>query len=49
MLTSAKCVICGGDLASQKERDLRICFVCRRYGLLISVWPKEITPSLSVY
>ncbi len=48
MITSTKCVICGEALASQREKDLGICFSCRRYGLLNGVWPKENTPSLSV-
>jgi hypothetical protein len=48
MITSTKCVICGEALASQREKDLGICFLCRRYGLLNGVWPKENTPSLPV-
>jgi len=34
MRSSTNCVVCGDPLASQREKDLRICFVCRRYGLL---------------
>ena len=46
MRKSTKCVICGETLASSREKDLRICFACRRYGSLNGFWPKQTKPSI---
>jgi hypothetical protein len=46
MRISIACIICGGSLASQREKDLQICFACRRYGLLNGFWPKKNLPSI---
>jgi hypothetical protein len=46
MRSSTKCVICGETLASQREKDLRICFSCRRYGLLNGLRPSKTIPSI---
>jgi hypothetical protein len=45
MRSSTNCIICGETLASQREKDRRICFECRRYGLLNGFWPKKNTVS----
>ena len=41
MRSSTNCIICGGPLASQSEKDRGICFECRRYGLLNGSWPRK--------
>jgi hypothetical protein len=46
MRSSPNCVICGDTLSSQREKDLRICLSCRRYGLVNGFWPKKNTPSI---
>ena len=46
MRSSTKCIICNKTVASQTEKDLRLCFACRRYGLRNGFWPKKNTPSV---
>jgi hypothetical protein len=39
---SSRCLICDAKLQSEKEQKIRICFECRRYGLLNGYWPKSV-------
>jgi hypothetical protein len=36
---STRCIVCGVQLESEKERNMHICFECRTYGLLNGCWP----------
>jgi hypothetical protein len=36
------CPHCEKPLQDDREVEMRVCFVCRRFGLLLGVWPSEL-------
>ena len=41
------CPHCQQSLASEREQYINCCYVCRRYGLLLGVWPEKRGAMLS--
>jgi hypothetical protein len=37
---SIPCSHCGATQLSEREKEIRMCFQCRRYGLLHGHWPE---------
>ena len=36
-----RCPHCGSDLISDREKYIKCCSVCRRFGLLMGFWPEQ--------
>ena len=44
---SIPCRNCGVTLLSAREKEIRVCSQCRRYGLLYGHWPEPNKMSVS--
>jgi DNA-directed RNA polymerase subunit RPC12/RpoP len=45
---SSRCRNCGAALQSEKEKEINVCFDCRRFGLIYGRWPEASVRSASL-